>query len=195
MQFNQKRFSSQTDFEFGEETLKYTIKNKSGAADLEIAYADIPVKPSMQEDRNEWLRNVGLIWVLLGAFLLGSAIIAGDELSGQGFWLVVGLACLVFYRLSFTRYSVLAGERGTVLILRDAKHDEILNEIRNRRKSQLRLWYGDLNPSNDPDREIAKFNWLAENEVLSRSEADELIAKTKLLHAPGSNQVQQEPTH
>jgi hypothetical protein len=38
----QKRFSNKATYEFGGETLKYTLEDKSAAGDLVINYADFP---------------------------------------------------------------------------------------------------------------------------------------------------------
>ena len=42
-------------------------------------------------ERNQWLRNVGLLWILLGAVFTGISL-TGDEGLKISVWLWVGLA-------------------------------------------------------------------------------------------------------
>lgn len=182
MKITQKKFSNKTTFEFENETLKYTVEDKGGAGDIIFSYADFPQKSSMKIEKNGWLRNVGLIWVLLGVFQLGTAIAAQSPLAGKGFWFLLGLMCLLMYRIAITKYSVFSMENGTVYIIKDKKHDEILEEINERRKKQLLLWYGEVNIDNDAENEIAKFKWLQSQNVISKEEAEEKIAHVELAH-------------
>lgn len=46
----------------------------------------------------------------------------------------------------------------------------------------MRELLGDINVDNDPQNEISKFVWLAEQEVISKEEADSKIAQVQLLH-------------
>ena len=179
MEISQKRFSNRTKFEFGEEELKYTIRDKGSAADFKINYAEFPVSSNMREERNEWLRNVGIIWILLGCFFLGTAILNDESISGKGFWIMVGAVCLIFYKFSGTTYSVYPTEKGSLFIIRDKKYPEIINEINSRKKNQLLEWHGEINRENDPQYEIDKFKWLNEQGVLTEEETENKIEQIK----------------
>ncbi len=179
MEKEQKKFSNKTKFEFGDEELKHTIKDKRNTVDFKIKYAEFPVSCNTFEERNEWLRNAGLIWVALGIFILGTAIMNGDPLSGKGFWIMVGAICLVSYKFSSTKYSVFPTDNGNVFIIRDKQHDEIVDEINGRKRTQLLDWHGEINRENDPEYEIGKFNWLKEQGVLSEDEANTKIEQVK----------------
>lgn len=195
MEIRQKRFSNKTIFEFGDETLKYTVEDKGGAGDLIINYADFPQQSSMKEERNDWLKNVGLLWVALGTFQIGSAIVADSSLSGKGFWLMVGLFCLAIYKIATTKYSVFSAEHGTIYVIRDKKHDEIVSAINDRRKKQLLMWYGDVNPENKLETEIEKFRWLSDQNVISKDEAERKIAQAEILHNDNFALPGERPTH
>ena len=192
--FKQKKFSNKTTFEFGDETLTYTVEDKGGGGDFSFYYSDFPQNSTMKIEKNGWLKNVGLIWVAIGVLQLCIAIGTQSSLSGKGFWLFIGLICLVVYRIAITKYSVFRLENGTVYIIKDKKHDKIIEEIYDRRKKQLLLWYGEINTDNDAENEIAKFRWLQNQNVISKEEADKKIAEIELSHTasqevPGGGQL------
>lgn len=69
-------------------------------------------------------------------------------------------------------------DRGSVWVIQDGKHhDHIIDEIRSRRKNQLLAWYGELNLENGLEKEVAKFRWLAEQQVITEDEARSRIAQ------------------
>lgn len=69
-------------------------------------------------------------------------------------------------------------DRGSVWVIQDGKHhDHIIDEIRSRRKNQLLAWYGELNLENVREKEVAKFRWLAEQQVITEYEARSRIAQ------------------
>ena len=188
MEIKQKRMSNHHTFTFNDESLNFAFKDKSGADDFDLNYADFPEKSSLSIEQNEWLRNVGILWCLLGGYSIGTAIYKGLPLTGTGFWLFIGLICLVWFALTKTKYSIFKTEAGNVFVIQDSKHDTIISEIDNRKKAQLLRWYGDINLENELENEISKFNWLVKNNVMSQAEAEEKIAQVEFAHSKESNQ-------
>jgi len=86
---------------------------------------------------------------------------------------MVGLVCVVWAQFTKVKYSVFKAEKGTVYVIKDAKHDENINELNSRRKKQLLDWYGEINMENDLQKEINKFNWLSEQKIITKEEADQ----------------------
>ena len=195
MEIRQRRYSNKTLFEYGDDALKYTIEDKGGAGDLEIHYAEIPWQSSMKEERSDWLRNLGLIWLALGAFQLGNALLEDTPAPVDGLWLMVGLVCLAAYRLVTTRYSVFATDKGPIYVIRDNKHDEIVETISQHRKQQLLSWYGEVNPDNDLEQEIAKFRWLSDQDVMSKEEAERKIAQAEIMYKENYELPGERPIH
>ncbi|MBO1254994.1 hypothetical protein J3L16_04740 [Alteromonas sp. 5E99-2] len=181
MEFIQKKISATHTFTFNEEYLNFAYKEKSGQGDFDINYADIPTKASIQIEQNEWLKNVGLLWIAIGILQVGYALYLQAPLSGKGFWIPIGILCLTWAVFTKIKYSVFKTEKGNIFVIHDKKHDDIVAEFKSRKKMQLIKWYGDVNPENDLNTEINKFNWLAEQNVLSRDEADKKIAQAELL--------------
>lgn len=182
MEIVQKKKFNKHTFTFKEDHFNFAYEDKSGSGDTDMNYADFPQKSSIQIEQNEWLRNVGYLWCALGVFQLGYAIYLESSISGKGFWIVIGLACVAWAHFSKVKYSVFKAERGNLFVIQDKNHDKIINELNARRKSQLLDWYGEVNPENELEQEIGKFKWLVEQEVISKEESDKKIAQAELLN-------------
>jgi hypothetical protein len=168
VEINQKKRSNRLKFTFNDDSFNYAYKDRTGSGDIDVQYAGFPTKASVSIERNEWLRNAGLIWCVIGVLQLGHAMITGDSLQGRGFWLLIGVICLVGYRWATVKYSVFRTQAGNVLVIQDREHDRIVDEINRRRKDQLLALYGELDMRNTLEDEIAKFSWLHEQDVLSK---------------------------
>lgn len=178
MEIGQKRLSNIHTFTFKSDTLNFAYRDKSGSGEVEMSYADLPLKSSTRIDQNLWLKNVGYLWSVLGTVEIGYAISTQKSLAGTGFWLFFGLGCLLWAHFTKVIYSVFSSAKGSVWIIQDGKtHDRIIEEIRSRRKNQLLAWLGDINLENGLEKEIVKFRWLAEQQALTTEEAEQRIAQ------------------
>ncbi|MFS1701944.1 hypothetical protein [Alteromonas sp. AMM-1] len=182
MEFIQKKRGVKHTFTLKEDHFNFAYEDKSGAGDIDVNYADFPVKSSVTIEQNEWLRNVGFLWIALGVAQIGWALFNDLSLSGKGFWLMVGTACVLWAHFSKTRYSVFRTDQGHVLVLQNKQHQQIVDTLHARRKAQLLNWYGEVNPENDLQNEIRKFQWLAEQKVITKAESEQKIAQAQLLH-------------
>ncbi len=187
MEVIQKRRSNKHTFTFHDEYFNFAYEDKSGSGDIDMDYADFPNKWSVQIEQNEWVRNVGYLWIMLGVFQLSYAIYSDASLSGRGFWVLLGLICIIWAHFSKVKYTVFRAERGNIFVIQDKYHDQIIEELTNRKKSQLRKWYGDVNPENDLEKEIQKFKWLMDQGVISKKESEEKIAQAELLKKENFN--------
>lgn len=182
MEFIQKKRGVKQTFTLRDDHFNFAYEDKSGSGDIDLNYVDFPQKSSVSIEQNEWLRNVGLLWIALGVAQIGWAIFNDLSLSGKGFWLMVGMACVLWAHFSKTRYSVFRTERGNVLVMQNKQHQQIVETLHARRKAQLRDWYGDVNPDNELENEIRKFQWLVEQDVMTQAESEQKIAQAQLLH-------------
>ena len=182
MEFIQKKRGVKQTFTLRDDHFNYAYEDKSGSGDIALNYVDFPQKSSVSIEQNEWLRNVGLLWIALGVAQIGWAIFNDLSLSGKGFWLMVGMACVLWAHFSKTRYSVFRTERGNVLVMQNKQHQQIVETLHARRKAQLLDWYGDVNPDNELENEIRKFQWLVEQDVMTQAESEQKIAQAQLLH-------------
>ena len=181
MEIVQKKLNNTHTFRFEDEFINFAYKDKSGSGDFDLYYADFPEKSSITIEQNEWLRNVGILWGLLGCYDIASDIYSGSSLSV--FWLGLGLICLVCFFLTKVKYSVFKTEQGNAFIIKDSKHENIISEIDKRKKAQLLMWYGEINLENELDNELKKFDWLVQKNVITQSEAAEKKAQVELAHS------------
>lgn len=184
MKIVQKKLSNKHVFEFGQDYLNFSYKDGSGTGDIDTLYADIPEKTLTRIDNNTWLRNVGYIWIFIGLVEVFLAISNGRSLNANFLWLLGGSAFVALFYITTVVYTVINVNEGGIWIIQDKNtHDQILNEIKERKKSQLLAWYGDINLDNTLEQEINKFNWLAHQQVISREKADKLIKQVEAAHA------------
>lgn len=178
MKIEQRKFSNRHTFTFEPDSFNFAYRDKTGSGDLDIPYAEFPLKSSTRIDQNLWLRNVGYLWCVLGVIQIAYALSTERSLTGTGFWLLLGLGCLIWTHFTKVTYSIFSADRGNVWVIKDARsHDRIVEEIRLRRKNQLLSWYGDINLDNGLEKETSKFRWLEEQQVLTKEEANRRIAQ------------------
>lgn len=176
MEIEQKKFSTKHTFTFQDQFLNFAVVKRSGSFDIDVPYGNIPKKCSIQLEENTQVRNAGYIWCVLGT--VGSLVFNGS----WAVWLLIGLGCLLWVYLTRINYTVFETDRGSIWVMHDSQHAQILNELSTRRKRQLRELLGEINVDNDLQNEISKYVWLAEQEVISKEEADSKIAQVQLLH-------------
>jgi hypothetical protein len=175
MEITQKKFSNRAKFEFGEESLKYTVKDKSGSHSFTIDYGSIPTDYGEVEERNLWYRNVGYLWILLGIFFT----VYTQKVS---IWIFIGFVCMAVYWLVKTTYTVIDTEKGRLFVIKNHLHDNLMKEIDTRRKKQWYAWYGEVDFGNEPAKELNKFKWLLDNKVISEMEYNENVNKVISFH-------------
>jgi hypothetical protein len=197
MKFEQKRFATRLNFDFGDTELRYGVRDNSGEAEFSIGYADIPFETRIVHEKNMWLRNVGVLWVIIGTIQIALAMTGSSPASGSAFWFLVGAGCLAAHYWMASTYTVMDAGQRPIYILQDKKQAEILSEIRRRRKEQLLSWYTAMNFDNDPDHKIKVIHWLQKNGVLSHDEADRDIGITKSEHnlLPQPDQIERQKLH
>ncbi len=184
MKIDQRKFSHRHSFEFEDDRLSVTYQDRSGTQEVEVAYADLPLKTAVRIIENVWLRNVGYLWCALGAVMVVLAFINNRPLSGAGSpWIPLGVGCLLWAYYTKVHFTLFETRSGTVWVIQNGEqHDKIVAEMRDRRKQQLLNWYGAIDLDNDPDKEIAKFRWLVDQKALTAEEAQRNIAHVMAAH-------------
>ena len=181
MELIQKKLSNNTKFVFGGEKLQYTLKDNTGSQSFAVEYSSIPSELSEFIEQNVWYRNVGIAWLIISGFQMAHWYSELGTLK-VSLWLLLGIVFFAIYMLAKTEYSILNTDNGRIFIIKDVKHDQILGEIHSRKRGQLLSWYGDINYSNDPNNELAKFNWLLDQGAITESERSEMENKLRLYH-------------
>ncbi len=182
MKIIQKKSKNKFTFSFGQETFNYAYEGSAGKGDIDIYYGNLPKKCSESIEQNEWLRNVGFLWIVIGVFQSAYGSFTKGTFYLDPMWLLIGGGCLAWAIMSKVTYTIYRVEEGNILIIQDKQHDIIVNELLKRRKEQLLSWYADINMENELASEINKFKWLAEQEVLSEDESKQKIEEVKFYH-------------
>ncbi len=185
MDIQQKKNSNRIRFVFNDDALDYSIEDGSGSRAFSVEYAEIGRDRQTLVERNQWLRNVGLLWLALGAGLTTYSFTVPDG-PRVSIWLLVGAACYAFYRFRSTRFTLVSSDKGNLCVIDDADGARILDEIARRRASWLRNEYDFMPEGETPEQHRKRFNWLHREGVLSDEELAERLAQVGLLEAPVS---------
>jgi len=175
MEISQKKYSNQVRYVFGDEALDYYVQDSSGSRSFSVPYSAISRDRQTLVERNQWLRNVGLLWIVLGAVTTGLSL-TGDQGLKISFWIWVGLACYGAYHLFSTRFTIIPTEAGNLLVIDGPEGQRILDEIVARRAAYMREEY-DFMPENDsPEQHRNRFKWLHREGVLTEEELKQRLA-------------------
>lgn len=183
LDIQQKKNSNRIRFVFHEDALDYSIEDGSGSRAFSVDYAEIGRDRQTLVERNQWLRNVGLLWLALGAGLTAYSLTTPDGLR-VSIWLVVGAACYAFYRLRSTRFTLVSSDKGNLCVIDDADGARILDEIATRRARYLRNEYDFMPEGETAEQHRKRFNWLHREGVLSDEELAERLERVGLLDVP-----------
>jgi len=176
MEIRQKKFSHSTSFGFEDDELRYTQKDGSGSRSFTIPYVAISRDRQTLEVRNDWLRNVGLLWIALGVGLTAMAWF-GEQALRISVWVWVGLACYVAYRVRSTGFTILPTEKGNLLVIDDKDGPRVLQEIEQRRAAAMRREYDFFPEGDSPEQLAGRFRWLHREGALSEEELQQRLAR------------------
>ena len=175
MEIKQKRHANRIRFELGDEELNYSIEDGSGKRTFSVPYTDISRDRQTLEERNLWLRNVGLLWLALGAFLTIVNIVGKQDFT-PSLWLLIGAGCYAVYRLRTTRFVLLPSGKGNLLVIDNDEGQRIVQEVESRRAQQLRRQYDFIDPDESPEQRRSSFSWLHREGAQSEDELRERLA-------------------
>jgi hypothetical protein len=185
MEIRQRRNSNRIRYVFGEDELQYSLEDTSGSRSFSVPYTDISRDRQTLVERNQWLGNVGLLWLALGAVLTIVSFVGGK--GTFSFWLWIGAGCYAVYRLRTTRFTIVPSEKGNLLVIDDEEGKRILNEIESRRAAQFKAEYDFMPEGDTPEQLRGRFKWLHREGVLSD---DELKARLALVAVHDSTESQ-----
>lgn len=180
LRLEQKRAGAKTFFEFGEDSLRYGLDDGNASRTWTIEYAELSVERERFVERNTWWRNVGAIWVVLGAVLTAMDW-TKTQVLGLSIWLPLGAACLVWYALRIRRFIVVPSPRANVLVIDDASAAAVLAEIDRRRAAQLRDRFDYLSPDESPEQQRHRVLWLQRQGSLDDHEVSARLLQIDLM--------------
>lgn len=170
--YTQKRVSVRTQFAFGDTQLSYSMRFGASVHEIVADYFQI-ARSRRHTSRRDWARfRSGALLSTAGlAAITAQAVILGAN-PWMALWLVPGLMLIAAFTFFRGHYLELSAAGEPVWIIDNKSTRSIVAEIDRRRRDQLAALYGPLNLANEPYLEIRKINWLVEEAVFTREEAD-----------------------
>jgi hypothetical protein len=178
----QRRFGQRTRFDLRRDDFEYTLVAGGSTRSWRMDYAGLSRDRESLVDRNTWWRNVGLLWVLIGAVVVVAGYLEQQTLRGS-IWLWLGLGCLAVYQVRVIRYRIVPAERCNVLVIDDARADAILGELERRRARQLRERFDYLSPHEHPEQQRRRIEWLRQQGALDGNEASARLLQLDTMNA------------
>ncbi len=179
-EYFQRRRDIEISTRFGDGELIHTYKTKNSEQAVTVPYGEITKNVRTYTEENEWLRNVGILWLALGFFTeILPMFVQKHELS-LPFWSLAGAACYLVYLRSRARFTEINANRFNIQILKDdPQHDVILKEVFARRAAHIMNSWGKLDLDEDPEYEIEKYRELVKDEVITVAEGEAFIARIR----------------
>jgi len=182
MIIEQKRFSNKCRFEFLEDYLRYTIRDKGSETSFNVTYDSINLHDfGSLIERNTWYRNAGLLWIGIG-IIFSLIEFQQSQTFAISIWVWVGLICLAVFWFTKCEFSTLKAFEGKLYVIKDSKHDQIINELKEKRRLSLFTMYGLIDYSNNYEEEIEKFRWLLQEKSITKEHFEEVKTKIKRIH-------------
>lgn len=183
MEIAQRRNANRIRYVFGEQSLQYHQQDGSGSRSFSVDYMDISRDRQTLVERNDWLRNVGLLWLALGAVMTAVNWIGGES-GVPSFWLFIGAGCYAVYHFRSTPFTILPTSKGNLLVIDNADGAKILKEITTRRAAAYRAEYDFFPESDGPEQHRRRFKWLHEEGALSDDELRERLERVDAMERP-----------
>jgi hypothetical protein len=177
MRQTQKRLHTRTSFSFGETELIYAFEHLGSIQERVVDYFELsPSTSRSHTSLRDWSRlQLGAL-LTIGGIL---AIVAQARLAGFNplamLWLAPGCVYLALFMLQRGHFLVLQGAGEPLWIIDDASRHSIVAELDRRRRERLFELYGKINLANEAYLEIRKIEWLVEESILTRDQADDQI--------------------
>lgn len=178
MEIAQKRNANRTRYVFGEREVEYHLQDSSGSRSFSVAYTDLSRDRQTLVERNPWLRNAGLFWIVLGAVLTVVQWFQ-DARIAPSVWLFVGAIAYAAYRLRSTPFVIVPSDKGNLLVIDDDAGQRILGELASRRAAAYRAEYDFFPEGESPEQHRRRFNWLHQQGALTDEELRERMGEVE----------------
>ena len=150
--------------------MEYRVEDSSGSRTFNVAYTELSRDRQELLERNEWFRNAGMLWMLIGVVF--TALSFGGERPAISLWFWIGLLCYLIFRLRTTHYTIIPSDKGNLLVIHNGDHDRIVKELEMRRADQFRREYDFVPDGDEPDNYRKRLDWLKREGALSDEDVE-----------------------
>ena len=170
MEVQQRHGATRLRYRLDTDSVEYRVEDSSGSRTFNVAYTELSRDRQELLERNEWFRNAGMLWMLIGVVF--TALSFGGERPAISLWFWIGLLCYLIFRLRTTRYTIIPSDKGNLLVIHNSDHDRIVNELETRRADQFRREYDFVPDGDEPDNYRKRLDWLKREGALSDEDVE-----------------------
>ena len=170
MEVQQRHGATRLRYRFDTDSVEYRVEDSSGSRTFNVAYTELSRDRQELLERNEWFRNAGMLWMLIGVVF--TALSFGGERPAISLWFWIGLLCYLIFRLRTTRYTIIPSDKGNLLVIHNGDHDRIVKELEMRRADQFRREYDFVPDGDEPDNYRKRLDWLKREGALSDEDVE-----------------------
>jgi hypothetical protein len=174
--FIQTKNWNQVTFEFHDDYFLYILKDSNQTQSLKVPYLSIDItRLDNLTEKNDWFRNVGIIWLLIWGYEYFTV-------WKIGIWLILWIGLLVTYIIRTTNFSILHSDEWKIFIIQDDHEREILDKIRWEKRKILRERLFVLDENNSPENELEKYVYLKNEKAITEDEFKEISERLLWKH-------------
>ena len=170
MEVQQRHGATRLRYRLDTDSVEYRVEDSSGSRTFNVAYTELSRDRQELVERNEWFRNAGMLWMLIGVVF--TALSFGGERPAISLWFWIGLLCYLIFRLRTTHYTIIPSDKGNLLVIHNGDHDRIVKELEMRRADQFRREYDFVPDGDEPDNYRKRLDWLKREGALSDEDVE-----------------------
>lgn len=199
MEIEQKSPLGKFRFTFLDHELRVWQEDADAAGEFGVPYERIPFEFTVVQERNRYLRNIGIGFTILGgisALMYGFILVLATmvdrvpdvKLGTSLVFLPAGLLFLYLYRRNRVTYTIFDAEPANILVMQNKHHEEVIEQITSRRNARLLELYGNIDAESTAEDEKHRIDWLLQKGVISQELYDEKLAEIDAVFGDSTEQ-------
>lgn len=167
-------------FVFGTENLTYTIADRTGERTVNIPYDSIDFRNSQALVTNNSLyrrQAMAVLFLIWSVLILATVALHADPAAPVIFSVVmIAVIIKAFIQTSGqVKKTLFKAPTLSLEVFQDDQHDKIVEMLKVHWLARLRNLHLKINPLRSPEQEIAKYEWLKKNDVISEQEFTDAV--------------------
>jgi hypothetical protein len=182
LELKQKYLFERREFFLESNRIRLFVKDIDGETEIYVQYETVTPNTRIITRQDGWVYIAAIsfgIFALVGFVL--NFVGVSSLMRWSPLWAVASIIFFGFHLYRRRRYFILdLSDKTSIFFLSNQPSKEILESfvtsLYGMRRQYLREKYFVIDPDNDPDKEIARLNFLLEQEVISKSEFQKMKA-------------------